>query len=240
VIPVRDVLHLDSLQIRNHLWCLVLSHGVEERVNQTVGVSLSGLAHEAHVSETGVQEHLPDVRISPIVGSQLRPDLNIEVVVSSFKACVDWRVPVHRQANEVLSQLFERMLEGAFVVFALALAVADNSVSVADKEEHTSVVDSVKAGDISYRVTVNEDQGEMGSGEDFITAGAEEAFGTGAGDVLVAIDGSGVEVHVVGGIMAVLVLLLDSALLHEVEVVLHLLSAAEFFQHDHLIFAIVL
>ena len=208
VVSVGDVLDLDSLQVCDHLWGLILRYCVEVSIDQTVRVSLPRLTHEANVSEASIQQHLPDVRVSPVVSPSLRPNFDIEVVVFSFQSGVDWRVTIHRNAYDVLAELFERVVESAFVIFTLTLAIADEPVRVTDKEQDTPVVYAVETGHIGDRITVNEDEGEVRGAEYFVFATLKEAFGPCPRDMLVTVDGGRVEVHRLRSVTTDLVFLL--------------------------------
>jgi len=240
VVSVGDVLDLDSLQVCDHLWGLILRYCVEVSIDQTVRVSLPRLTHEANVSEASIQQHLPDVRVSPVVSPSLRPNFDIEVVVFSFQSGVDWRVTIHRNAYDVLAELFERVVESAFVIFTFTLAIADEPVRVTDKEQDTPVVYAVETGHIGDRITVNEDEGEVRGAEYFVFATLKEAFGPCPRDMLVTVDGGRVEVHRLRSVTTDLVFLLKRPLLHQGEVVLHLLPATELLKHHHFILAVIL
>lgn len=86
--PWIDVAHLMQLLAGHHgdlAWCSVPDYCVEESVHQRVGVSLSADAGESTVEESCVLQHLPDCRITPVIGYLLWEDLDQEVVVATLE-----------------------------------------------------------------------------------------------------------------------------------------------------------
>jgi hypothetical protein len=71
---------------------LILSDGQEKGVNHAVGVSLTTLANVTTVSESRMQEHFPNVRVTPVVRASLRIYLYFEVIVTTFKYFGDRKV----------------------------------------------------------------------------------------------------------------------------------------------------
>lgn len=93
-------------------------------------------------------EHLPDGRIAPEVRSCLRPDGDVEVIMTPSHH--DWarEIVVPVKTDQVLPKLLERSIKGHLVILTLAHSVADESTTVADVEQDTPVVHSVQRGDI--------------------------------------------------------------------------------------------
>ena len=99
-----------------------------------------------------MHKHLPDDRVAPVVGNWLWNDLNEKVVVPAFE--VAWRgvinIPV--DANHVLAQTFEGVVEGMLVVDSFAFSERDDAFLVASPDQNTPVVDSVKSSNIGHTV----------------------------------------------------------------------------------------
>ena len=108
--------------------------------------------------ESGGLEHLPDSRVAPVVWHGLGPDIDVEIIVSSFQ--VGWHSPVGVpiKADHVLLQFLEGLVKGSFVILALALAKTDLAPAVSDEDEDTSVIDSIQTGHIGDTVRVHENQ----------------------------------------------------------------------------------
>ena len=83
LISEADVVQLAALLQLDLLHGYVLSHRGEVRVDQRIWVSLSTLAGVSTVIESCGLQHLPNRRITPVVGNHLRPDLDLEVIVAS-------------------------------------------------------------------------------------------------------------------------------------------------------------
>lgn len=72
-----------------------------------------------------MEEHLPDVGIAPEIWLHLRVDFNPKVVVAAIQHGRCGVTEVVGEADHILSELFEGVVERAFVVFALSLTVTD-------------------------------------------------------------------------------------------------------------------
>ena len=102
--------------------------------------------------ETGKLEHLPYRRVTPVIWLALRPNADVEVVVATFENAGHRPLAIPIEANHVLSQILEGLIESFLVVFGLALAVADDPSAIADEEKDASVIDSIKSGHISHTI----------------------------------------------------------------------------------------
>jgi len=80
-----NVEHLLSPHSADLLQGGVLGDSDKEGVNHGVRVSLTALACEAAVEESGVDQKLPYGWVTPEVGNLLRPDLDLEIVVVASK-----------------------------------------------------------------------------------------------------------------------------------------------------------
>ena len=113
---------------------LVLGDCGEEGIDHRVRVSFTTLASISTVIHACEFEHLPDLWVAPVVWLALRPNADFEVVVTAFE--YSWHclkvIPV--QNHHVRLQLLEGIIEGALVVCSLALAKANHSSLVADKD----------------------------------------------------------------------------------------------------------
>lgn len=174
-----DSVQLLPRQLGELLRGSVFGHAVEVTVDETVWVSLTTNASKSTVEESCGFEHLPDRRVAPIVWDCLREDLDFEVVVSASEH--SWRgeglVDVH--ADHVLSRLFESVVECLLVLFRFTLAIRNDSISVAHKDQDTSRIGPVEGGDIRYRIGVDEDESELRRVEDFISAWLEVSVDVG-------------------------------------------------------------
>ena len=54
-------------------------------INQRIRISLTTFAGVTTVVEARSEEHLPDLWVSPVVWLRLWPDLDPEIIVTSFK-----------------------------------------------------------------------------------------------------------------------------------------------------------
>lgn len=117
-------------------------------VDLGVGVSLSALDCEATVVEASGQQHLVHLGVAPIVRSRLRVELNSVVVVSALQDQRRSKDLAHGEKDEVLSEHLVGAFEGSLVVEALAHSIRDQALSVADEQQHTSVLRSVESGDV--------------------------------------------------------------------------------------------
>ena len=101
------------------------------------------------MEEAGVDEHLPDDRVAPVVGLPLREDLYLVVVVSGCQH--HWRGVnlTHGDADQVSSQLLIGTFKCHFIVVTLTHGIADNAITVTDEQQDSSLVCSVQRCDIS-------------------------------------------------------------------------------------------
>ena len=97
-------------------------------------------------------KHLPDHWIAPVVWPSLRPNANLEVIVSTFQHSWDSPPLVPVQTNHVLLEFPESIVESHFVIGSLAFAEADNAFAIADENEDTPLVDSIQSGYIRHTV----------------------------------------------------------------------------------------
>ena len=142
-------------------------------------------------------------------------------------------IPV--QAHHVLPKLFECLIKGLLVVLSLSFSIANQALAVSDENQNTPVVNSIQRGYISNRVAVHEHQSELIAIEDLVRLWLKVSLRT-------CSEVSGV--HVVVDLAHLLPVgenwvQLFLVLLPQVEVVLHLLAPAEFFEHDHLVAAVL-
>ena len=105
--------------------CLIPCNCCEECIDKCVRVPLAALACESTVIETGKLEHLPYSRVTPVIWLALRPNANVEVVVATFENAGHRPLTIPIEANHVLSQILEGLIESFLVVFGLAFAEAD-------------------------------------------------------------------------------------------------------------------
>ena len=143
VVTVGEVIHFLSPMFGNHGRCGVLCHGVEIAVDHTIRVSFPTLAGKSDVGEACVQEHLPNVGVSPVVRLFLGEYFDAEVVMVPVEPCVNSHMPIKRDYDEVLSKLFEGLIESSLVIFSLAFTIADNSISITNEKKHTAMVHPV-------------------------------------------------------------------------------------------------
>jgi hypothetical protein len=64
--------------------CFVIRNCQEERIYHAVRVTFATLTDEPAVGESRMEQHFPDVRISPIVWFSLRENLDSEIVVATL------------------------------------------------------------------------------------------------------------------------------------------------------------
>ena len=105
--------------------CLIPCNCCEECIDKCVRVPLAALACESTVIETGKLEHLPYSRVTPVIWFALRPNANVEVVVATFENAGHRPLTIPIEANHVLSQILEGLIESFLVVFGLTFAEAD-------------------------------------------------------------------------------------------------------------------
>ena len=136
----------------------ILGHSREVGVNEGVRVSLATLALVATVVEPSGHEHFPNLRVSPVVGLSLRPDVNVEVIVVTLEVCGHRvsRVPV--KANHIILQLFEGLVEGGLVLLALTLSIADLATTIANENQDTPLVNAIETCNIGHTVRVEEEK----------------------------------------------------------------------------------
>jgi len=122
------------------------------------------------MEKASVFQHLPNRRITPIVGYLLREYLDFKIVVSALKHIRARENFVYINTHHVLARLFECILKRLLILFCFALPVRNEPVSIANENEDTSLVGSIKRGDISNRVRVHENQAEFFGRKDFIVS----------------------------------------------------------------------
>ena len=83
-----------------------------------------------------------------------------------------------RNTDQVLTKLLEGVVKRLLVVGTLTLAEAAEAGTVADEDEHTSVVDSVERCNVGHRVGVDEDEREVLGAEDLAFLVLEVALWT--------------------------------------------------------------
>ena len=108
------------------------------------------------MSKTGSLEHFPDGGVAPVVRTCLRPDAEVEIVMAALQMTRRRPVLVPVKAYHILPKLLESLVEGLLVVFTFTLAIADQSASIADENEHTPLVNTIKRRHICDRITVKE------------------------------------------------------------------------------------
>ena len=160
-IAIRGMPEFTSLLELELLSRHIFGDSLEIGVNERVWVSLTALASIATVLEACSLEHLPDGWVTPVVWPALRPDPEVEVIMSTLKNRGHGPPSIPVQAHHVLLQLFERIVKGHFIVSCLALAKADNAFTIADENKDTSLVYSIESSDIGHTVRVHEDQCEL-------------------------------------------------------------------------------
>jgi len=180
-----------------------------------------------------VQQHLPNGRVTPVVGGVLRPDFDSEVVVGALEDLGLGLVDVVVEADEVSPHVLERVVKSLFVVFSLALAVAEDAISIPAEDEHTPLVHSVQGGHVGHTVRVNEDQGEVCWIKHLVELWSKVALWS-CRVLLTRLGLSAFKVHCVVFLLQS-VLFLVMFLLSQVVVVLDLLAATQLLKHDHLV-----
>jgi hypothetical protein len=68
------------------------------------------------------------VRVTPIVCSFLRPNFEVEIVVSTFKTSRNAHVNIKRDADQILTESFESLLKSVFIINCFSLSKADNTI----------------------------------------------------------------------------------------------------------------
>ena len=167
-IGVADPENFLSLFSRHLLLRRIHRQRLEIRIDKRVRVPLPAFARESAVEDARVKQHLPNVRIPPIVRSHLRVQLNPKIVMSSIQHPRHRVLTVPTQTNHVLSQLLERLIESVFVVVRLTIAVGDHTLQFAYEKQNTTLVDSVETCHIGNGVGVHENQTEIIRVENFI------------------------------------------------------------------------
>ena len=213
----------------------VCRHRCEVGVDQRIRVSLTTLASEATVIEACSHEHLPDCGVTPIVGCRLRPNADVEVVMTALQ--VSWRsvvlVPV--EADHVLLQLLECLIESLLVVLALAFTVGDETTSISDEKENTTMVNTVQTRHVSHTVRVHENHSELTSIKALLTLVLEVALGASSLIELLLI-GIDFTLFRLGLRLRLNIMMV---LLASIVVELHVLSSSELLEHNHLIAAVL-
>ena len=65
---MRNLVILLSSNFRDIIDSSIFGDRGEEGVDHGIRISFSALARESAVEEPGVDEHLPDVRVAPVIG----------------------------------------------------------------------------------------------------------------------------------------------------------------------------
>ena len=153
-VTVRGLVKLDTRHLSDLHRRGVRRDSREEGVNHTVRLSLTTLAGKATVHKAGVEKHFPYSRVAPEVRllGGLGQDLEMEVIVRSLELPGHRHGEVVTQTHQILSHLLESLVEGRLVVLTLSLAEGDEAVSVADENQHSSVIDSVQRGNFGDTV----------------------------------------------------------------------------------------
>lgn len=139
-------------------------------------------------------------------------------------------------AHQVPPGIAEGMVECLFILNALALSIGDHSVSIADKDKHSAVVDSVQRGHIGHRVRLHEEERELARVEAFLLGGSHGCIGTQGGCALESIHE--VNVTEVDGFVeqvSSVVSFKNLLFFGEAMEIFEVLPSAELLHHDHLI-----
>lgn len=212
----------------------ILGHGRKEGVDEGVRVSLATFALVATVVEACSHKHLPNGRVSPIVGLSLRPDVNVEVIVVTLKVCRHGVLVVPVEAHHVCLQLLEGRFEGSLVLFSLTLSIADLAATIADENQHTSVVNAIETGDVGHTVGVEEDKCPAAGIIVLSTLMLEETLWSRT-TILVLCSSRNLPKSLILHLRVILPL----AFSLKIKEVFLLLASTELFKHDHLVFAIL-
>jgi len=121
----------------------VLGHSREEGVDKRVRITFTTLTGEATMIEATGDEHLPDSRVTPVVGNTLGPDADIEIVVAPLQGRWNSPVFVPVQAHHVLLKLLEGLVKSLLVVLAFTLAEGDETAFIPNENENTPMVHTV-------------------------------------------------------------------------------------------------
>ena len=97
-----------------------------------------------------MKQHFPDVWVSPVIGTLLRPHFEMEIVVPALKPLGHAHISVQRNAHQVLAQTFKSLFKGILVVYCFSLSKTNHSIRVSNEQQDTSVVDSVELRYIGY------------------------------------------------------------------------------------------
>ena len=143
---LASLLHLELRK------CLVLGDGGEIGVDERVWVSLATHASPSAVTEARREQHLPNLRVAPVVRILLRENADPEIVVSTLKHGGNGPPVVPIEHDHVLFELLKGIIERHLVIACLAFSKADHSLSIADKDENTPLVNSVQSRYISHTV----------------------------------------------------------------------------------------
>ena len=116
------------------VWRLILCYGKEKGVNHAIGVAFTTFTNVATMSKPRVKQHLPNMRIPPVVGTGLWVDFDPKVVMTAFKNFRNSKILIQGNANQVLSKFLESLVKSIFIIFAFTLAEAYQTVTIAAKE----------------------------------------------------------------------------------------------------------
>jgi hypothetical protein len=166
------------------------------------------------------------------------PNLDFKVIVAPLQNLRKRCKRVNIDADHVEAHFLECVVKGRLVIFALTFSKADQTVSIADKEQNTALVDSVKRSDVCRAVSVQEHHSEVFRVEHFCGSGLKVTFGPSLTVDLIQL--SSVKITVIPGQLLLKLLGRDLVILFgDVEPVLVLLAATELFEHDHFVLAVL-
>ena len=131
---------------------LVLGDSREIGVDEGIWVSLATDAGPPAVVEARREQHLPNLRVAPIVRILLGEYADPEIIVSTLKHGRNGPPMVPIEHDHVLFELLEGIIERHLVIASLAFSKADHTLSIADKDENTPLVNSVQSRYIGHTV----------------------------------------------------------------------------------------
>ena len=213
----------------------VLRNSVEISVNQRIWVSLSTDACEPTMEEPCMLKHLPNGWISPIIWYGLWENLNLKIIMSSLQESWWSKHLLHIEAHQILPSFFKSVIEGLLVLLSFSFSIGHQPISISNKNQNSSRVDSVERCDICYGIRCHENQSEMVWIENLVSFWLEISLSVGT-MVLVSLRHRGLR-HIE---WAKLVLLTRSSSFllvdfHQVMVVVQVFTATKLLHHDHLI-----
>lgn len=230
--------HLCTSFLGDNGRCLVWSDTVEVCIHHTVRLTLTTLACKSAVEEASIQKHVPEQWVTPIVRSVLRENLDSDIVVSTLQ--VGWCSPTLLQveANKVCSQLFECLIESGLIVHRFALTKTDQSITISDKDQHSSVVDSIEWSNIGNRIRVDENECKLRWIENLVASRLEVALWASVFIALTLINSllTHIKVFLMNVILVMSFFL--SLLFHKLVVIFKIASSSELFQHFQFVLSV--